>query len=222
MKRLLYVTALLTISTIAIAQDSGNKKHEIGLSMYSLTNVVNFTSDGDSFFNYLPQNNFANAILYKYHWQKVALRVNVNYKFKNFPDDVNPNELIEGELSYGKIWSMGAKVGIERKFGNAKWQPIIAVDAFYNYGKNTARPYYRGGPTIDLVNIPGPTISHSGGISPSLGVVYRFIPSLSIRLETNALLGWYKQEYEGASENLHAGIYFRYNPISTFSVNYHF
>jgi len=221
MKNLLLI-ALLVFSVHAFAQDSGTKKHEIGLSLYSLTNVVNYTSGGDIFFKYLPKNNFVNSFQYKYHWEKVSLRANLNYQYHNFPDDVAPNEFVEGDLYYGEIWTLGTRVGIERRFGNSKLKPIIALDVFYNFGKNTATPFYWGGPNIDLINIPGSTISHSGGISPSVGIVYQIIPSLSVRLESNGEMGWYKQGYEYSNENVSAGIYVMYNAVSTFSINFQF
>ena len=222
MIRILFITSLLIVTTSIFAQDSSTKKHEIGASIYSFTNATTFTSGGDKIFNHLPQNNFANAFLYKYHLEKVAFRFNLNYQYKNFPDEVAPNQFVKDELYYGKIWTIGTKVGFERTLGKSKLKPIIAFDAFYNYGENSGKPYYYLNPIIDLINDPGTTLSHSGGISPTIGVMYQILPRLSLRIETNAELGWYKQGYKSSKENLNAGIYFIYNPLSTFSINFHF
>ena len=213
---------LLSISLIGFSQESSTKKHEIGLSMYSLTNVAIYTSDADRYLKWLPNNTFVNGVSYKYHWKKTALRAGFNYVFYDFDNNFDPDKLVSEQLFSGNIWNVGGKIGVEHRFGNGKLQPYIAGDVFYQYGENSGVPWIVGCPTCDILYAATSTISNTAGFSPSVGLSYQFMKRFSLRIETSGDFGWYKQTVTTFKAVRNEGFFISYNPISTFSLNFHF
>lgn len=222
MKPFFILLVVLSVSCTGYSQDNTPKKHEIGLSLYSYSYATTYLSGGDSYFRYAPNHQFIDGLSYKYHWGKVALRAGFNYQLHTFPNEL-PEDLIltqeyRDDLYWGKIWNVSSSIGVERVFGTKKVQPYVAMDVYFMYGKNDGKPAYYGNPLIDLFNYPQENIVYSGGFKPVLGISYKIINQLSIRLETSGSIGWYRQDNYGVSN----GFFVNYNPISALSINFHF
>ena len=226
--RYIVLLVFILFTAIGTAQNSNLKKHEIGLNLYSFNNGYNAVSgEYDYYFRYAIQHAYLNGLTYKYHYNNSAIRFGAQFQYRNLPYTntvLNPQP---GELYYGKIYNLEARLGWEHSFGTKKIKPIVSADFVFGYGLTDGVDGSLIGPLIDYV--PYEIKNYSYGVSPSLGVSYQLLPLISIRLETNVNMGYYKQisrvlyygwnQPDGVPSE---GMYFTFNPISTLSVNFHF
>ncbi len=229
MKKVILIFTLF-VATIIHAQDSEKYKNEIGVNLFQYSNALVFTSEDDYFFMYTNQIQFLNGLTYRRLLGQNVLRVAGSYQFSNLPDFEWGKDNYNSEEFYnGNIWNVEVRMGYEKQFGNGKFQPLVAMDAFYSYGENNGSPSWYFNPAIDFAYFPEKYISQSVGLSASLGVLYQFTERFSARIETSGKFGWYSQKtktfwaWNNTDEiGLESGSLLMYNPITVLTIGFKF
>ena len=224
----IFTLVLFSISLIGFSQDSSTKKHEIGLTIYSLNNGYNaVTDDYDFYFMFAIQHAYLNGLSYKLHKGNNAFRCSAQYQYEKLPASGIGGEYEAGQLYWGKMYNIEGRLGYEHAFGKGKLKPLLFTDLVFSYGYtdgiNGAYIGEKFDPTKNEIK------SFSYGVSPGVGVAYQLLSMLSVRLETNVNAGYYYQNgkpvyasYNPTFMKYSDGAYFTFNPISTLSVNFHF
>lgn len=232
MGKLLSLLIVLSISLSSVhaqEQDSfADRKNEIGINLFSLTNYEN------SFLSYEKsiETHFVSGIRYKRYFGQNALRVGFDYYHSNYTDITDIRYFMEGgELPAGKtawegdISTVTFRIGYERKLNPSKLQPYIAADIVLSYklDKGEYESIYVGA-LKDKFSYSSRTTRI--GVSPAVGLEYYFCDRFSASMETNLnimLISFHEpiSGYEH-SQNIGDQLDIIFNPLSLFSVDYHF
>ncbi len=223
---------LLTISFIAFCSlkaqtrpsEFGGKvklRNEVGLNLYNINSPPNhFEWKKPQFFQ-----SYANGLMFKHHLNHFSLRVGFDYlehKYRIETREYDNDEL--HALDTGNSYMKNLRLGIEKTILNRRFQIYAALDVLFS------RSNFIGGERCYVCRyniIPGnpPEYSfdiRSFGISPAVGLKYRFARHFSITAETSfaTMLGHERYRKKGGFYINYVDIVF--NPLRALTFNYHF
>lgn len=207
-------------------------KHEIGMNIYRISNFGYSAVTKELHM----EHNFIIGFMYKFHQNKNALRIGIEYDYRRVGVVEDPEMYYftdHGERHNGVL-----SIGYERRFNLNKIQPYIAIDVFAGIGLGNGRSEEWG----DFSAHPESqyrTSEFEVGISPTIGVKYQFHEKFSINFETNlnfffarstltfynfTLYDWYYNTVNHYDEYSYIdnGFERNFSPISILSLNFHF
>lgn len=169
------------------------------------------------------------ALRYKYNFGRLALRAGFDFAYMDRENHYEENEL---ENKYSHIYG-NYKLGAEFHTDHKRVQFIFGMDLFYV--NSDSKNQYESENTI-WVNEEYVTQTTDNentntyteyGVSPLVGIKYFFNENLSLGVETNYFVGYYKNETknkynEETSKYWNDGINTRFGPIGILSLNIHF
>jgi len=215
MKNLLII-ALLVFSVHAFAQDSGTKKNEIGINVFSVVSSVGYEPWWYGANDLEVSYKFATGAMYKHHWNKNTLRVSLDYYYANEKYD-KENRPFFLEESFLKLVN---RTGYQYTFGNWRVKPYVAIDASFGFIR-TSQKYEDGYLKFPPIIVEDVLFTYELGLSPVVGVQIQITPRLYATIEASAEVITYLQVQKGKLEG-GGGANVLYNPVRLLSVNYHF
>ncbi|MEI6764606.1 MAG: hypothetical protein WCM76_03130 [Bacteroidota bacterium] len=248
-KTILLLTALVFTAISANAQEAKVKHHDIRIMVNNIANrsqndffeylfYYDWMDDDYAYYD-LPSSFFNKknyGIGYRYRFGNNALRFNIGFNYTTQKNVRNSTSLTSGGLTKYKntLMDMFTSVGYQRDFVFDKCHIYVGVDAKYNYmtydeDYTTTNNAYPTDYTIDY-GVNNYTTGIGGG--PFVGAEYFIVPALSVSIETGCdyfheVVGSkYKRNPSNAAsdESSREDVKqnFKFNPLSTISVNVHF
>lgn len=245
-KILILLVLNLTLLPSLIAQEKFDlrettKRHEISIGvadLFSKPDPVYYSPyyAYDMALSYYPYYNYESgtspklALRYKFNMSKIALRAGFDFAYQDRENDSDGNEL---ENKSSQMFT-NFKLGVEFHNNYKRVQLFYGLDFFHaisvskskyesNYG------YYDENGVLQskIIESENENRNSEFGISPLLGINYFFNENLSLGVETNYMIGKYKNEYENTNDgetykSWNQGINARFGPIGILSLNVHF
>lgn len=197
-------------------KDKGSKtlRNEFGINAFNLhEELINFYSEK---VNYVPTA-FTGFNL-KRHFDNFSLRGSYTYSQHKYTfrldDEMNFNQ------NTGNGYNHDFRIGIEKTFHVSKLQYFAGVDVVFNSGKYNGitegfgdfQPYYK---------LPYNFATKYYGLSPMVGIKYRFSQLLSASMETGLQIVSYTTNQSSLyqSEN---GLALMVQPVRSIGINFHF
>lgn len=231
-KNTLFVLSVL-IPLAFIAQDIkpveaiiDQPKHEIGMNLFSLTNVYpgkcphsNVTSSDPYYktgYNIFP------GVYYKYHSGKNVLRLSFDYTQKAYSDmeSVKLDAYTSYDYSYAGIkTNHDLKIGYQRNFATKKVVPFIFSDLVVNYDKFTAVQnyyWYRFGFSFPSTSVSLPLYieQYLFGVAPGGGLIIKLSKNIVLTYEFSAIFSYSRQhEILMRSKYWTSEFDWRFNPV---------
>lgn len=159
------------------------KKWEIGIRLMNIGDATDMQFDYHGFF----PNIFSGAHLKRYFGNSV-IRGSVGTTQRSFRPDQSGICFDCPYTGYGSLKGGIVKVGFERFQRMGKFEPYAAVDIFAGYYSYSME----GITTRPSVDFETRKIRSSVGLSPTLGVRFRFSPTISVNAETALNYGYYQ------------------------------
>jgi hypothetical protein len=188
-------------------------RNEIGANLFNMHEVlINFNSLTPSY-----QVNYANGFMYKRHQDKFSIRVGFDYLEHAYK--YNASDTTGYNNNKGKSFSKNFRAGLEKTLIFKKLQIFAAADLFVSQSRYNG--ISEGVNGIVAYAIPYSFNVFSFGISPALGIKYRFMRRFSVTAETSLSPMYYQTSKSDAydSESNSAVLF---NPLRALSFNYHF
>jgi hypothetical protein len=197
-------------------KDKGAKtlRNEIGFNAFNLhEELINFYSEK---VKYVPT--AFKGFTFKRHFNNYSLRAAYTYSQHDY------SFTLDDAMNFNKNDGVGFnhdfRIGIEKTFNVSELQYFAGVDLVYNSGKYNGmtegfgdfQPYYK---------LPYNFTTTYYGLSPFVGIKYRFTQLLSASMESGLQMVGYStnQSTLYQSEN---GIALMVQPIRSLGINFHF
>lgn len=220
MKELLL--SLLLFPTILAAQEAAppvpkTPKHEVGLSLFSMTDARGFGKNNSFSADY----RFSPELYYNRIFGKTSLRTSIGYHQQVL--FIEPSPEIIWEYYYKEVGirrTVQLSGGFERSLSGGKLQPFVFEDLMLGYTDHRGVRTYWG---CFLSEENQPFVEHTltGGLLGGAGVKYAVNEHLGVRLETSVQMDFSVSDYSNKkiywkSPDAH----FAFNPVSRIAVSW--
>lgn len=224
MKIVSLIAILMLTPFITNAQDTDKKKYELGINLY---NITDYGKSGMFWYEDRQQifeNRFVTGLMFKRNWSKSALRVSLDYMYRNQEADQFWRFGINGDggnvRTTQSFFRIENRTGYQRQFlVSGKVKPYAAIDLV------TGVDWYASTITPNQIapvqeEWSAKSSSFRVGGSVAVGFKYQISKRFSANIETSLELvsnyGILPNIWESRSAN------FILNPIRLLSINYHF
>lgn len=246
MKKVITSVSVLFFSVHLLAQEtkpadaSGTTafKHEIGLNLFSITNIG---IPGEAVFRAAPDNvyglahiNVPSGIYYKLHSGKNALRLSYDYFQKSYTEseyvDVSnwifeaPNPPTGYTYTYrGTKKEHEFKIGYQRSFGEKRLSAFFALDLVANYNKFQGTNEFNWHPEESHYLAPFYYEQYKAGIALGGGLKYKINKRLSLSYELS-FAGIFARSKDIAYKNssFKTDLSLKLNPVRMIGIAYSF